>query len=65
MWQQQYKAFPDEFSQEGSRDIEPMKGGHGDNYYYQMAANIRRFKGVGRPEPSSSPVTITVDGRFD
>jgi hypothetical protein len=30
-----------------------------------MAANIRRFKGVGRPEPPPAPVTITVDGRFD
>jgi hypothetical protein len=64
-WQQQYNAFPDQFSREGSRDIEPMKGGHGDNYYYQMAANIRRFKGVGRPEPASAPATIAVDGRFD
>jgi hypothetical protein len=64
-WQQQYNAFPDQFSQEGSRDIEPMKGGHGDNYYYQMAANIRRFKGAGRPEPASPPVTIAVDGLFD
>jgi hypothetical protein len=62
MWQQQYNAFPDEFSQEASRDIEPMKGGHGDIYYYQMAANIRRYKGVGRPEPPSETTTITVDG---
>jgi hypothetical protein len=62
MWQQQYNAFPDEFSQEGSRDIEPMKGGHGDLYYYQMAANIRRYKGVGRPEAPSAPRTITIDG---
>ena len=46
MWQQQPNAFPDEFSQEKSRDIEPMKGGHGDSYYYQMVANIRRFKGM-------------------
>ena len=28
--------FVDQFDQEHSRDIEPMKGGHGDNYYYQM-----------------------------
>ena len=25
--------FVDEFDEEHSRDIEPMKGGHGDNYY--------------------------------
>ncbi len=64
VWQQQTNAFPDEFDQEGSRDIEPMKGGHGDNYYYQMAANIRRFKGLPAGLPLSSPVTIKIDGQF-
>ena len=49
-WQQQQNAFPDEFSQEKSRDIEPMRGGHGDNYYWQMVANIRRFKGMPAPD---------------
>ena len=38
--------FVDQFDQEHSRDIEPMTGGHGDNYYYQMIACIRRFKGA-------------------
>ncbi|NIA13855.1 MAG: hypothetical protein GWP08_07215 [Nitrospiraceae bacterium] len=38
-------VFVDQFDQEHSRDIEPMKGGHGDNYYYQMVAGIRRYKG--------------------
>jgi len=65
MWQQQYNAFPDEFSQEKSRDIEPMKGGHGDAYYYQLAANIRRFKGIGRIEPPSGELTVTVDGKMN
>ena len=45
--------FVDDYNQEYSRDIEPMKGGHGDNYYYQMVAGIRKFKGV-RPFPKSS-----------
>jgi hypothetical protein len=36
--------FVDQFSEEFSRDIEPMKGGHGDNYYYQLVANVRRYK---------------------
>lgn len=62
MWQQQPNAFPDEFSQEKSRDIEPMRGGHGDAYFYQLAANIRRFKGVGRLEPPSQQITIVIDG---
>jgi len=45
-----YKAppavFVDEFSQEFSRDIEPMRGGHGDDYYYQLVAESRKYKGV-------------------
>ncbi|MGC8644107.1 MAG: hypothetical protein ACP5XB_29960 [Isosphaeraceae bacterium] len=57
-------TFCDEFNQEYSRDIEPMQGGHGDNYYYQLIANIRRFKGV-RPTPSIKPMPIQIDGRFD
>lgn len=64
-WQQQPNAFPDEFSQEKSRDIEPMKGGHGDAYYYQLAANIRRFKGTGRLEPPSAKLTVNIDGKTE
>ena len=45
--------FVDVYSMEYSRDIEPMKGGYGDSYYYQMWQNIRRFKGV-RPLPQAS-----------
>ncbi|MBM4044293.1 MAG: hypothetical protein FJ279_04200 [Planctomycetes bacterium] len=56
--------FIDQFNQEFSRDIEPMRGGHGDNYYYQMVSFIRRFKGV-RPLPAVTPRSITVDGKFD
>ncbi|MCS6776215.1 MAG: hypothetical protein RMJ43_09510 [Chloroherpetonaceae bacterium] len=56
--------FVDQFNQEFSRDIEPMKGGHADNYYYQMVSYIRRFKGVRRPPTSSPPKTIVIDGDF-
>ncbi len=56
-------TFVDEFNTEYSRDVEPMKGGHGDNYYYQLVANIRRFKGV-RPLPPIDPRPIQIDGRF-
>jgi hypothetical protein len=58
-------AFPDAFDQEKSRDVEPMKGGHGDNYYYQMALNIRKFKGVEAPELPTKPVSIAIDGNFE
>lgn len=57
--------FVDEFDQEFSRDIEPMAGGHGDDYYYQFVSFVRRFKGV-RPAPvPGPPKTIDVDRPFD
>ena len=56
--------FVDEYNQEYSRDCEPMKGGHGDNYYYQLVANIRRYKGA-RPAPVATRMyAIGVDGAF-
>jgi hypothetical protein len=57
-------CFCDQFSQEFSRDVEPMKGGHGDNYYWQMVADVRRFKGCPPLPKPSSPVTIRIDGDF-
>jgi hypothetical protein len=46
--------FVDEYNEEYSRDIEPMRGGHGDNFYYQLAANVRLFKGVPKPSVPSA-----------
>lgn len=57
-------SFVDQYNQEFSRDIEPMKGGHGDAFYYQMISNIRRFKGVSKQE-STVAASIKVDGKFD
>ena len=49
--------FIDQYNQEYSRDIEPMKGGHGDNYYYQLMAAVRRYKGVAEPlTPYTDPL---------
>ncbi len=56
--------FVDEFNQERSRDIEPMRGGHGDSYYYQMAAYVRRYKGVRKPPAAGAPKTIRMNGDF-
>ena len=65
-WQNQPNAFPDQFDQEHSRDIEPMRGGHGDNYYYQMIANIRRFKGMADVEMKpQSKHKITIGDGFE
>ena len=44
-------AFPDEYNDEFSRDIEPSKGQLGDDYYYQLCDYVRRYKGV-RPLPA-------------
>lgn len=49
--------FVDCFNGEYSRDIEPMKGGYHDNYYYQMVNFIRKFKGA-REIPHSTSCTI-------
>lgn len=56
--------FVDEYSQEFSRDIEPMKGGHGDNYYWQMVDGIRRYKGVRSVPVASAPVSISFTNGF-
>ncbi len=56
--------FVDQFDQEHSRDIEPMRGGHGDDYFYQFVSYVRRYKGA-RPLPSLAPRRIRMDGQFD
>ncbi len=57
-------VFVDQFTQETSRDIEPMQGGHADNYLWQMIANIRRFRGAVPLPAASAPRTIPIDDGF-
>lgn len=57
--------FVDTFNAEYSRDIAPMKGGSTDNYYYQLVANIRRFKGARRQPNASTRRAISLDGKDD
>lgn len=57
--------FVDQYNTEFNRAISPMKGGYTDNYYMQMAQNIRRYKGV-RPIPEQRGYTkIRIDGEFE
>ncbi len=56
--------FVDLYDPEFSRDIEPMRGGYGDNYYWQMIANIRRYKGARPASASSAAKTIAIPGDF-
>ncbi len=56
--------FVDQYNSEFTRSIQPMKGGYTDNYYMQMAQNLRKYKGV-RPIPELKGYNkIFIDGRF-
>lgn len=56
--------FVDQYNSEFNRTIQPMKGGYTDNYYMQMAQNIRRYKGA-RPIPVNRHIhKMSVDGSF-
>lgn len=57
-------TFVDAASQEFSRDIEPMRGGHFDNYYMQLAGYVRRFKGVPQQADTGRKVKIDLNGAF-
>lgn len=61
-WQGTENAFPDQFSDEYSRDIEPAAGVLKDHYYYQLCTNIRRFKGVTEPMKTEGGQTINIFG---
>lgn len=54
--------FVDTINEEFSRDIEPMKGGYGDNYYLQMIENIRNYKGVYGEYEKGDKLTIDING---
>ena len=56
--------FVDEYNEEYSRDLEPMQGGHTDNYYFQMVGQNRLRKGVRPIPPASAPQSINLAGGF-
>lgn len=62
-WMGTENAFPDQFSDEYSRDIEPAKGILKDHYYYQLVANIRRFKGMDKAQTTTGGTTIDIYGK--
>lgn len=57
--------FVDQFDQEHSRDIEPMKGGHGDDYWMQFVGMVRRYKGARTVGRLSGGTGVRMDGRFE
>ena len=46
----------DEYDIENSRDIEPMRGGYMDAYYFQLISFVRRFKGLDAPAVATAKV---------
>ncbi len=58
-------VFCDQFDVEYSRDVEMMKGGYADNYYLQLAANIRRYKGMLPTPACTEPSTIDITGPLE
>ena len=56
--------FVDQYNSEFNRCLQPMKDGYTDNYYMQMAENVRRYKGV-RPIPEVIGLhPIKIDASF-
>jgi hypothetical protein len=41
-----------------------MTGGHTDNYYYQLMANVRKYKGMEKPQAAPPPLAINLHGSF-
>jgi hypothetical protein len=56
--------FVDEFNQEFDRDLEPTGEGYGDAFYWQTAAEMRRYKGMDQT-PGWSIGPVVVDGNFN
>ena len=56
--------YVDQFNCEYSRDGEPMRNqdgyGIGDNYYYQMVDQIRRYKGIDATPVADDQTTIDI-----
>ena len=64
-WQGVTNAFPDQYNDEYSRDIEPSNGELKDNYYYQLVSNIRKYKGALKETEQLQPVTIDITKTSD
>lgn len=60
VWMGKKTAFPDQYSPEFSRDIEPSSGILKDHFYWQFVDGIRRFRGV-RPQRAASESPIYRD----
>ena len=60
----EYNYYVDNLNPEYSRDIEPMKGGFKDNYYYQTVMNVRAYKGSRPVEAAFGQRAIDLNGEL-
>lgn len=58
-------VFVDCADMANSRDVEPMNGLLGDNYYMQLVNYIAKFKGTVAKKQSKEDVTIDPNGGFE
>ena len=58
-----FAPLVDEFDMTYSRSVEMMDGGYGDNYTFQLAQNIRNFKGLSEMSFQYTAVndSVTID----
>lgn len=56
--------FVDCCDPEASRDIEPVNGLWGDNYYMQLISYMRLYKGTAGRVATGGKITIDIDGGF-
>jgi hypothetical protein len=56
--------FCDQYNAEFNRCLQPMQDGYTDNYYMQMAQNIRRYKGVRAIPELNGSHRVNIDGDF-
>ena len=57
-WSNTTNAFPDQFNDEYSRDIEPSNGELKDYYYYQLVDNVRKYKGTSNQTFQNDSISI-------
>lgn len=53
--------FVDLCDTNSSRDIEPMRGGFGDNYYMQFVEYVRQYKGIEPPRIFEKNPSVEID----
>ena len=64
-WGSTENAFPDQFNDEFSRDIEPTKGDLKDHYYYQLVNFVRQYKGARAIPTPGTLKTIDMNGGYE